>query len=1412
MSSNYSSGDTIDIFRPTAPGRFDFTPFFEDIFFSIVPSVILLVLVPYRVISLGREPRKVSRGVLLDNKSMFLAGFAIMQMVLLVLHSTNAALRTRATIAAATLTFIDALSLCVLSHLEHVRSVRPSVIINVYVLLTLPLDIARSRTLWLNDGTKSIAAVFTGTLGIKLLVLVAEAIEKRALLLPRYRYTSPETTSGIYSRSFFWWLNTLMRTGFHRVLNNEDLYPIGDDMTSVVLHDHAQQAWRSAKKGHSRALLWSTLNAVRTQLAYCVLPRVCLIGFRYAQPFLIFRTVSFASSTDESENVGWGLTAAYGLVFVGLAVSTGTYYHMVYRFVTSTRGSLVSMIYNKTVDLSITAIDESIAITLMSSDTEAICHGFETINELWAVPIELGLALWLLERQLGLAFSAPATVAIIAATAISIMAKYMGKAQKIWIQGIQTRVDITASMLGSMKAIKMLGFSDRLTTLVQGLRIKELKLSSGLQITSASAYTTLSLIGLLASPMNTAISTVPNMNAAMACFDRIQSFLESDARKDHRLPLSAPSRKTILQAAPEMEGNIELEDIPSGADPNEDSTQLIATRNASFAWSVLGKPVVNDVSFQMLRGQFLFIIGPVGCGKSTLLKGLLGETPSVKGFVYSNSPATAYVDQTAWIQNGTIQQNILGISTFEEPWYTQVIRACALEYDIAKLPNGHATPVGSAGISLSGGQKQRVAMARAIYAKKELVIFDDVFSGLDTETEEQIFRRLLGRHGLLRQLGVSVLVVTHAVHRLSYADHIIAMDETGRFAEQGSLQQLRVAEGYVQSLATKHKEEDRTKVDDEIPINTNTTMVGSGIVEKVDAELADLNRQTGEFAVYKYYFSSIGWPSSFLFFGTMATYGIASKMTELLIIFWTDAITIQGDKVNGFYLGVYGLLAILAILGVVGGCYYLNLVIVPRSSKVLHARLLDTVMCAPLSFFTMTDTGTTTNRFSQDMTVIDTELPYALIDLSLMFVVAVMGAILMCLSAGYFAATMPPIVLMVWVLQKYYLRTSRQIRLLDLEAKSPLYSHFIESLNGLATIRAFGWTDNFLGRNMTLLDTSQKPYYLLFCIQRWLGLILDLMVAALAVILMVLVVKLRSNVASGFVGLALLNVMSFNQSLAIIVKEWTALETSIGAVARLRSFSAETATENLPAESQGVPEDWPAYGSIDFRNVSASYNPEGTLVLRKLNLSIRAGEKIGICGRSGSGKSSLITTLFRMLEITPESSITIDGIDITTVPRQKIRSRLNAVPQEPFFIKGTIRSNADPYHQHTDAEIVTAIRKVYLWDIVTDKGGLDADLDTEFFSHGQRQLFCLARAILRRSKIVVLDEVTSSVDTASDALMQRIIREEFKECTVIAVAHRLDTILDFDKIVLLSAGELMEFDSPRALMSRPSAFRALYNS
>jgi ATP-binding cassette, subfamily C (CFTR/MRP), member 1 len=533
-------------------------------------------------------------------------------------------------------------------------------------------------------------------------------------------------------------------------------------------------------------------------------------------------------------------------------------------------------------------------------------------------------------------------------------------------------------------------------------------------------------------------------------------------------------------------------------------------------------------------------------------------------------------------------------------------------------------------------------------------------------------------------------------------------------------------------------------------------------------------------------------------------------LADLLITFWAASVQAHGNGVNGLYLGMYLGAEILSVVSLLVTCSCNMLLMAPRSAKRLHRTILDTVMAAPLLFFTSTDLGVTVNRFSQDMSLIDMELPSAFLELAADIAVGLTQAVLMCLSAGYFAASMPFVAVLLYFVQQYYLRTSRQLRLLDLEAKSPLYSHFMETLEGLVTVRAFGWSRDFEAKNAQLLDTSQKPFYLLYCIQRWLGLVLDLTVAALTVVLMIIVVKLRFTVNPGFVALALVNVNGFNLSLTELIKSWTRVETSMGAVTRVRSFAKETASENFVSERADALDDqlWPRKGVIELKNLCAYYKPD-SLVLKNLSLSIQAGQKIGICGGSGSGKSSIIAALFRMLEV-QTGSITIDGVDITQLSRQEVRSRINAIPQEAYFFKGSVRTNLDPLNRCEDSELEIALRYVKLWTIVEEKGGLNGPADAEMFSHGQRQLFCLARAILRPCKVVVLDEATANVDLETDELMQKIIREVFEGCTILAVAHRLDTIMDFDRIAVVKAGELIEYDTPKELMSRDSAFKALY--
>jgi ATP-binding cassette, subfamily C (CFTR/MRP), member 1 len=452
------------------------------------------------------------------------------------------------------------------------------------------------------------------------------------------------------------------------------------------------------------------------------------------------------------------------------------------------------------------------------------------------------------------------------------------------------------------------------------------------------------------------------------------------------------------------------------------------------------------------------------------------------------------------------------------------------------------------------------------------------------------------------------------------------------------------------------------------------------------------------------------------------------------------------------------------------------------------------------------------------MTLVDNDLPNSYIEMAFSICQALVSAGLMVATAQYFLATLPPVILVLYLLQKFYLRTSRQIRLLDLEAKAPLYSHFQETISGLATIRAFGWTRAFVDRNLELLDTSQRPFYLLFCVQRWLQVVLDLMVAALATVLMIIVVQLRHDISPGLVGLGMLNVMTFNTNLAGLIKNWTQLEISLGAIARTRDFVNDTECEIKDHEDVEPPVDWPDRGALQIKDFSASYAETSVPVLHGINLRIRPGEKLGICGRSGSGKSSLLASLLHLLEYR-DGSMAIDSQDIAFIPRDSLRERLNVIPQEPYWITSeSVRFNMAPWLRHdtddqpnTDAELISALTKCQIWPLISAKGGLDARMDGGFLSHGERQLFCLARAILRKSRVVVLDEVSASVDVHTDVVMQRVIREEFKECTIISVAHRLDTIVDFDRVAVLREGRVVELGVPGELLKvEGGMFRELY--
>ncbi len=881
-------------------------------------------------------------------------------------------------------------------------------------------------------------------------------------------------------------------------------------------------------------------------------------------------------------------------------------------------------------------------------------------------------------------------------------------------------------------------------------------------LNTTKIFTSLSLFALLADPLTSMVMAMTNFAGSFGSFTRIQAFLETNEHEDKCL--RSLEMETDKIKSSETTGSSDVSFtwsekpvataiVKSAIGPLASADgDAIRVEGGSFGWDAGKDPLISSINLRVPRGKVTMIVGRVGCGKSTLLKALLGEVPALSGTIkHCFAGDIAYCDQSPFHMNGTVRESIVAFSALEERWYSTVLEACALTEDLRQLPLGDQTRIGSKGIAISGGQSQRLALARAAYARHHVCILDDVFSGLDADTEARVFHSLLGVEGLFRRQSATVVVASSSSKRLPFVDHIVVLSDKGEIAEQGTYRELLTSGGFISSLDLPPAEwgYDGTKVaamDQLVSTQAKLASTMSPPKKVQPSSNLDANRRTGDISIYAYYASSVGWFAVTSFMVAMSAYVFCISFPQIWLGWWSTANAQNPNSNLGYWLGIYALLGVAGLISLIVSCWQIVVTMVPQSGGNFHSRLLHTVLTAPLSFFATTDTGVTLNRFSQDLQLIDMDLPISALNVFAVSMMCIAQIVLIGVSSQYAAISFPFLLLAVYLIQSFYLRTSRQLRFLDLEAKSPLYTQFSETIAGLITVRAFGWQRALETRNRYLLDQSQRPFYLLFAIQRWLQLVLDLVVAAVAVLLIVLAVVLRGQQSGVYVGIALLNVILFSQNLKLLLQFWTMLETHIGAVSRVKTFTSSTTPEDRPQENAVVPKNWPAQGSVEFDHVSASYDGS-RMVLKDLNLSIQPGEKVGVCGRTGSGKSSLILAIFRMIEL-HGGTINIDGVDISTIPRREVRSRIIGLPQDAFLLNGTVRLNVDPYKQATDSSIITALEDVQLWSVIQEKGGLDGDVDALKLSHGQKQLFCLAQALIRPSCILILDEATSRLVTA----------------------------------------------------------------
>jgi ABC-type multidrug transport system fused ATPase/permease subunit len=822
-------------------------------------------------------------------------------------------------------------------------------------------------------------------------------------------------------------------------------------------------------------------------------------------------------------------------------------------------------------------------------------------------------------------------------------------------------------------------------------------------------------------------------------------------------------------------------------------------------------PTLQNLNCQIGAGSLIAVVGPVGSGKSSFLSALLGEMEALEDSkVYMpdyNTHSLSYCAQTPWVINDTIQGNILFGRSFDAERYYQVLEDCALLDDLKILPAGDKTEIGERGINLSGGQKARVSLARALYSlDTKIVLMDDPLSAVDSQVSEHLFSRAILPSETTR------ILVTHHVHVLPQCDHILVFDK-GQIQAQGTYDEL-IAMGVdfkdaVQTARTTPNTE-KEEVKEEIKSPTQLDATKQVVAErehdaKTGATLVeDEEREEGrvEGAAYIHYIKA-GGVCTALCILLIQGIGRGLEITgSFWLAAWTDE-TATNDLTEAdttFYVGIYAVFGMIgifavAIRGVLMAQHRL------RASRTLHQDLTQSILKAPVAFFDVTPLGRILNRFAADMDKVDIELTQFLTrGIDALF--NVLGSICAIIAAtkGTFLIPLVPLGIMYYWVQLWFRKTSTELQRITKIATSPIFADFSQTLSGTSTIRAYSAQSKFFDKSVKNYDKLNSSYLLVQLVGYWLALRLDIMGGLISAFIGAVAIATHF-IPAGWLGLSLTYSIEITTYLKFVVQMVANIEGEMSSVERILNYSHQIEQEST-TESAEVTDtaSWPSDGALRFRNASMRYR-NGPPVLRNLSFEIKPGEKIGICGRTGSGKSSLMVALFRICELA-EGYIQLDEVDISKVDLETLRSNLSIIPQGPVLFSNTVKFNLDPTLTHDDETLWEALRKVGMEKTVSEMRGLEALVSEggENFSQGQRQLICIARALMRNAQILVMDEATASIDNETDAMVQEMIAKHFAHCTILTIAHRLNTIMESDRILVLDDGEIVEFDTPRNLL------------
>ncbi|CAK9207810.1 unnamed protein product [Sphagnum jensenii] len=1125
-------------------------------------------------------------------------------------------------------------------------------------------------------------------------------------------------------------------------------------------------------------------------------------------------------------------------IFVGLMLGVlceGHYFQNVMRVGFRIRSTLVAAVFRKSLCLTQAgrkAFTAGKITNIMTTDVNALQQICQHAHALWSAPIRIVVAISILYRELGIA-SVFASIVLLGMFPVqAYIIRWLRNLRKEGLQLTDKRIGLMNEFLSAMDIVKCYAWEKSVKAKVLNVRDDEISWFRKAQLlaavnsffvnavpvlvtvvafgsytmlggilTPAKAFTSLSLFAVLRFPLfmfPTLVTAAINANVSLR---RLQELLLAE---EH-----------MLQENPPLESGV----------------PAISIKNGTFSWEPnAGHPTLSNINLEIEVGSLVAIVGSTGEGKTSIVSAFLGEIPAISGSQATLRGKVAYVPQVSWIFNATVRDNILFGSSYDPERYNRAIHASALRQDLTLFPSGDLTEIGERGVNISGGQKQRVSIARAIYANADVFLFDDPLSALDMHVAHEVFDRCLRQE--LR--GKTRVLVTNQLHFLSHVDKIVLVHQ-GEIKEQGTYDELLTGGSLFKELMEKAGMTENT-VSKDADARAETKDVDGAMERDMEIELApslklrlssknetkervkeksskallikEEERETGLISckVLSRYMMALGgaWVIGVLFLCYVMVEVMRLSTSGWLSI-WTDR---TRPKSHGplYYLYVYAVLSFCQIFITLGNSLWLVFSSLAAAQR-LHNGMLEAMLRAPMSFFHSNPIGRIINRFAKDTGDIDQDVAVS----AGMVLTSIFQLISTFLLIGFVNTislwAILPLLVAFYYAYVYFQSTAREVKRLDSITRSPVYAQFGEALNGLASIRAYKVYDRIAKMNGNTMDTNSRFTLVNISSYRWLSMRLQFLGALMIWIVGTLAVlgNAKASDPAAFaplMGLLLSYAFSITQLMTNALRLASTAENSLNAVERVGNYIDVTPEAPLVIEDHRPPPGWPSAGVIEFKNVVMRYRPELPPVLHGLSVEIRSMEKVGIVGRTGAGKSSMINTLFRIVEV-EQGHILIDGLDIGKMGLSDLRENLGIIPQTPVLFSGSIRFNLDPFSEHSDADLWESLDRAHLKDVVQRNSlGLEAEVSEggENYSVGQRQLLSLARALLRKSKVLVLDEATAAVDVGTDALIQKTVREEFKPYTMLTIAHRLNTIIDSDRILVLDAGRVIEMDTPQQLL------------